>query len=735
MNDPVSALAPLLDQFRGLRRRVRLLLALDGFALLVVFAVAYVTFVPLLDWIVFRLAFEQLPGAFRLTLLSLAILAAAWILVRRILRPLAWKISDDDVAVLVERQNPQVKDRLLAAIQLARGARGDDSFNSPELVQKLIGETAELARGIDPSRILYRRGVAATCALAGVIALAAAGTFALADPELAVRGWKRLLGLDVRWPQLTFLEFVGFDAEGRLVVARGEEVTLRVRAGGRIPSSLLLYYRYEETGEEGRTFVNRHPTEDLFEHTFKTVKGPFLVWARGGDAVTPKYRVETRTPPSLSQATLSVEYPAYIPGEAVEIGVRDKGWLPPGTPTGVRDFSAPEGARVVLRGRSNIELSPDVEIHYVADLERRLEARLSPDARGFETEFVVDQERGRLSVVLRGTNGLASRERYVYHVRGIEDRKPDILVRSPSGHEFVTVSCLYPVRLQVVDDYGVAEVFLRWRPAAQEEWREVRPLSADPARSDPLRRTIDHTFDFSGLGIELAPDSAILVDFLARDNRAVGAPNETENGPYRFVIVPPERLEEELQTRVDEIKRALEEARAAQEIAELHASGLRTRFADVGELAPAQQTEFAEVRRDQVQIAGDLSRAALDLTGVRERGAYNRLFADTQLGRLDEAIARLTALSREASEGSAAGAARSAAQSIHEAARIPDGARRADTLRRAEEEQRVTVREIQEVLRVLEGWSTFQEILRVVKDLFQRQNEVIQGIRQWWNRP
>src|SRR5512136_2373373 len=134
MSPLAEKVAPLEARLGRLRGAIRALFALDGLSRLVLVVAAFAVATFAIDWTFI------LPPYVRLVALAAGLLLFGWILLRRILRPLAVRVTDDDLAVFVERHYPGFNDRLISAIQLARepeapgGEIRRDAFNSPELV-------------------------------------------------------------------------------------------------------------------------------------------------------------------------------------------------------------------------------------------------------------------------------------------------------------------------------------------------------------------------------------------------------------------------------------------------------------------------------------------------------------------------------------------------------------------------------------------------------------------------
>ena len=120
----LQSLHEITARLDRIRAAIRKLYLLDGAGRLLIAVGAFVLATFILDW------FFILPPGVRVLFLIAGLAGFAWIAARRIARPMAVPISDDDLALFVERHYPDLNDRLISALQLSRQS-GADEFNSP----------------------------------------------------------------------------------------------------------------------------------------------------------------------------------------------------------------------------------------------------------------------------------------------------------------------------------------------------------------------------------------------------------------------------------------------------------------------------------------------------------------------------------------------------------------------------------------------------------------------------
>jgi hypothetical protein len=107
----LSVIEKKLSQLRG---HIRLMFLSWGLAKLLIWAGG------LTLWLYYTDRILKLPGGMRLGFLVLAIVILVVIAIRNLVYPLSRTLSDEDLALLVEREYPLLNDRLITSLQLLK---------------------------------------------------------------------------------------------------------------------------------------------------------------------------------------------------------------------------------------------------------------------------------------------------------------------------------------------------------------------------------------------------------------------------------------------------------------------------------------------------------------------------------------------------------------------------------------------------------------------------------------
>lgn len=710
MSGPLTQVQRRLGQ---IRTSLRTLYAADWLGRFLTFAAAFVTVTFFLDY------FLILPAPIRLTFLAGGVGYALHLSRLRLVRPLAMPISDDDLALLVERDHPDLGYRLISSLQLQRSYGRNPDFNSPELVDALVIDTASRAESLDFSGILNRAPVLKSAAL-GLALAAILGAAAVAYPEEAGIYARRALGLNVRWPQKTFFHVSGADpAERRIVIARGDDVPVLVHVTGEVPTRVYIDYKFSRSGEKGR---DRMPPlgNDRFQYVFHQVLEEFTFTIHAHNAETDPYQVVILSPPAVGDPELYCRYPPYL-------RLRD---TPPGQPERDPNMRVPVHTRVRVRAVTDQDVN-DAELMLGARNKARilpLEPR--PDAEGrprvIEADFEVDQENLEYSFRVRGRNGLWNRNPLRYTLKGLPDEKPVVqVVRPRVAVEEVTKECQKRILLRVSDDHGIALVKMRYRKVAEGPpkylERAFGPEQLVPPQYGERNLTVTDVLDFRSLAV--VEDEAVELLFSAEDYKDIGARNESDSRTaYTFRIVPLSALEKKLEQEISRIKDELGRIRGHQIAIQGRTDWLRGKYQATAQLKPDEATEIRGVSLEQNSVTDRLVRIYREVEYVRERGVENAIFDERSDKALERVLGLLDYLTTDRSQPP--GPSYSAAQALHNAWRIQRADLRDEQFLAARRLENEVIQTLDTIIQTLDLWSNYQEVIRMVRETYELQRDV-----------
>lgn len=404
-------------------------------------------------------------------LAALGLVALVLVLgVRLVRRMRDLRLSEDEVALAIERQTPGgVQNRLINALQLARGAGIGGDGLAPAVVRENYANlsAATLSAAVPGRPALLRAGLAALLVGVGL-------AFWALSPEHFSNAASRILMplADVAPIYRTYFEVQEGDIEGE------GDVTIHVRILKGHPQSLIVTRTQHGTTASETIAVPEEASEVAY--TFGAVRESLSYTIRGGDYTTPVYRIDVPAFVHLSLVRATLHHPAYT------------GRAPTHFERGGGDLEALRGSRAELTFVFDHPVSEAVlRLERLAGRGNRatvssvpLELPSATEARGeLDFEDAVAYE----LVVRQGDREPQVLGPFTVHV--LDDQSPKLTLSGLDRQGEVTVDAAVTLRVDATDDIGLEKVGLFFRRAGDEAWKDIIIWPAE--RRTELSRTHD----------------------------------------------------------------------------------------------------------------------------------------------------------------------------------------------------------------------------------------------------
>lgn len=759
----------------SLRTRIRRRFCLHGALWLIAIACGLL----LLNYGLDRLL--VLPAAVRLVFLGLTAAVLLRELRRRIVYPLTRSFSSDDMALAVERGFQELDQELISAVQLdPDNSRGD----SAQLIRRVQTRAAASIAKLDVDALLTGRVTRRVGLLAG-LGLSGLLVAAWAAPDSFGIWAARLLGATIAYPRKTFLTIdvpsgqgnyritpaagEGRDHPIRVALARGADLPVNVDVEGEIPAFVELQVHPLGNGGPAQKQTMSRRSAAHFRHVFRRLLHPIRLFASGGDDPgTREVHVTILTPPEVTDLAVEAAPPAYtglarsrregglveaLPGSRIEVSFRsteplEKAWLHfqetgerldciPDAPS---DGGGPAGA---------------------------------PDTRHVG-RFEMPAKADRYRIHLLARNGLKELSPGLHSVAPVLDRKPRLRLLTPgSSLQALTPQAAFPLRFVATDDFGLTKITLGARLGPQSpvheqvlwEWK----ASGQPSDAAARRR---RTFLRLVSPKELLPQPdrqpregdrlSCLVQ--ATDNRLP----ESQTGlaqAFKIDLLDVEELRRRLQARLRNTRRTVERALKVQQE---HENRVDTFLAEASEGSALSESRrrlgltAAEAGQQRVrgfllQIRGDMaevldahifngldsSPALADVVatymGYYEKhmdapatdpGFYVELGVARKTGRVGSLdligkLGDMFVIAHRVLEEPIAASLRSLA----EASTADTEDKFHESMRVVQKSQAGVVTGLTQLLRLLEDWNDYQDVVRMTRRLRDAERDLMERIR------
>lgn len=761
---PLTATPALERLLARLRSRLGVLAWMHGIGLVATFVGAWLAFVFVADWAL------HVPRGVRWFHLAICVTLPLALLWRFALRPWLRRPNRAGLALLIEREHPQLHEVLVSAVQLQQSPPADAD---PELVQRVL-RSAELEAArlrieavLDPSqpRRLFALGAAVSLAL-----VLAARTW----PEHASIFVARLLGGDQPWPQRTHLELalgaglehveVQIDGPRRVArLPRGSDAPIIVRAIGAQPDDVKLHV------SGGVASVLSAGADGSFRTVLRSLQEDVTLHATGGDDrdEDPSLTLIVLEPPDVAALAVSIEPPEYTGLLARTEFDRDVEVLA-GSRLSIAVIPSPAEATGSVRILPADELRPLGPTVFPT----RAEAPGGP-ALGFD---LIATQSLRYRIELVDGSGFSNPDPGMFSIQVVRDERPQVDVVAPGRNEIETLDRgLVRLLARVDDDFGVAAVEWRASRTGAERpspWRALELTAASAAPTGPARPNAR----LAGVGTDIAAIDAggraptvgdqIEIELRAHDARPAlpdGEPDPAgtmQPTAIRVRIVGEDDFLRRLQDRLARVRTQAADAETLS----------RERLRRTGELlqsiesdgASASSSDMTGLVSGQRRLQGDLDALSREFASIVENVLYARLDAGAAgaLADLDTRLARVSAKSfpvdawrdfnaavrggQVTTEGVprqliglmglaldlAVDDSPAAVDALDRATRASDVSGAHTALSEAQQSQARVQQHLAELLDQLAEWDNYQAILTLTRDILTRQKSVRDRIKE-----
>lgn len=688
------------QKLRSLRRRLRFLVGLVGLSQLLVCIGGFVVGSFALDWAL------GLPWGGRLVVLVGAVLALGCAAMWALISP--WKrlrsLTDDEAALLVERRF-ELDDALVSAVQLARSRGGVDRGGahavwSEALVDKLLEDADRSARTMDFTQAAdqapgYRWASAAAACIVFVL-----GCASLIPVEAATWWERQVLLREVPWPRAIDMT-VSLRPEGGLVAA-GSDVVVVGRVVRGEPGSASVQLRFHKSG-----IVEHHPMASrgqTWHAVVENVTESFDLQVSAGDFVSSPFPITVRQPPALASLAVWLDYPDYA-------GLAD---TPPEKPLADGNITVPQGTRLSYEalatealGAVGCELSPSPG-------DGGAEADLGADDRlTFRGSFVARRS-AVWSFVLTSERGFSSKPLGRYRLKVLEDKLPLVSIGEPGRNLVVTDKAKVALVAMAEDDYGCVAATLKVHVEATATTYEVALAELEqPAVKLELAHVIAVADYATGSG------QTLTYWIEARDGRALAADSAGvvwgRSPKYRLQVVSPADLERLLEGRLRRSRDDLDRLSRIQQRTERSVKAL-DEASEKGELSADQRRQLVQSVLDQRQVSRGLDAVAADLERVAEAMSSNEVG-----GVADQSW--LAGVVEEAKDVSQGPVAKALAELMSQRSSAKP------SLSPASSAAAEAATRIGKLVRKLDKWDQFNDVIRDVRALLELQKRTLEGTR------
>ena len=568
-----------------------------------------------------------LPVWLKISLMVLVAAPVIFLLVRRAAGRL-FEGDIDGVAVALEQRNPDLKGRLIAAVQFVRSV--DLSRFSPELVR--VTEEQALARAgeikfdeVVSFYPLWRTGrhLTVAAALALLLLAVAPGFFGYALEVYSHPTEK--IAPPIAY-QLT-------PVPGSVEWVKYDDITFGAALSGlRLPQKARIHYRlaggsWQQTDIDLKALPRTAVASGdslVFGTTFRQVNRSFDYYVEAGDLRTETQQINVVDRPRVNGISLSIFYPEYTRLAPQTIDENNG------------SFSAVVGSRVNMKLETNL---PIEKAELVFNDSSRVPLKV--DGRTAETALQVDQSRA-YHIELLDHLGERNPDPIEYYITAVPDEYPSIDVVRPGFDVNLNDDMMLPLLVRIFDDYGFSSLVMKYRMTRQG--RTSDETVAVLHFSDKIKTEGDIDFNWDLEPLNLLPGDFVTYYFEVADNDRISGPKITKSRQYLARLPSLDEIisqtEQESTQRVSNVE---ELVRSGKELSRRLKEASRKMESEMNASQTSEwdeQKELTDIAQKNQEMLDRIDKMAEDMDKSMDKLRENSLMSREILEKMDQ-IAKL----------------------------------------------------------------------------------------------
>ena len=494
-------------KIRAFATRRRELILLRGICSLVGGVLLAMTALAILDSLII------LPDRARWALSVFGYGAVATLVWQLSLRHLIGRPGPTEIARLLERAEPSMREDLISAIELGDAESVRENYDSERFRELVQADVGERASRIDVPQLLplsmvskWLKGALAAVLLVVVLALVPGLNFG----KMFARAL--LPGVDLARPSKLRIEFIEPDPADRIVPAN-EAVVVKVSITGGDVERAELEAR-EQGGKVEKIRLTRE-RDNRFSGSLTVKRHDVEYRVRSAGAITRFHTLESRGRPLVEEFSKTYSQPSYT-GVAAWTDVEDHGDLSAIEGTTVRLSLLPDQAiaEAELRLRGGVPELEDMTIPLEVDGDGRLVAQvpITTDYSLYRVHLVADE------------SGFSNEHSPDYEIRAVADLTPELQITQPANNLEIRSDATLELKGIARDDVSLEVVKQAYR-LNRSDWREM-VLHTDCG----TEQLIDHRWSLRGIGAK--PGDLLVLKLVGIDSKgSVG-----ESTPVRLAV-------------------------------------------------------------------------------------------------------------------------------------------------------------------------------------------------------
>jgi hypothetical protein len=453
------------------------------------------------------------PVEARIGYLAIASLVLISIISYFCLKPIFYPPNLESLSLRLEDKFPELNNRLIAALQLAKNLEENPEGYSTEMIEAVIDQADLTTQKLDLQRIIDKNPVKKMGRVTGSLAIISL-LFALVFPT-AFRNSLIIFS----HPLTEFVspqKFFFVISPGTAEVVKYSDVKIKINVEGEKPKKINLCWRNEgaKWNEEKLVKVKdqQASVESDFSFDFKELKRSFDYYAEAEGVKSEQYRINVVDKPRVIGLRLTFNYPRYTQLKTQVVDENDG------------NINAIVGTKVQIEAKSNKELS-QANIFFSDSTKSNMKIK-GATAIG---EILVRKD-DSYHIEVWDSLGNKNQDPIEYKITKTDDQDPTVEILEPGHDQDLSENMRVPLLIRISDDYGFSSLRLSYQIVSGGEEKDQKEIKIDIPNNNGVALDVEYLWNLSSL--PLVPGDLVKYKAIIFDNDTFLGPKKGESKTF-----------------------------------------------------------------------------------------------------------------------------------------------------------------------------------------------------------
>jgi hypothetical protein len=453
------------------------------------------------------------PVEARIGYLAIASLVLISIISYFCLKPIFYPPNLESLSLRLEDKFPELNNRLIAALQLAKNLEENPEGYSTEMIEAVIDQADLTTQKLDLQRIIDKNPVKKMGRVTGSLAIISL-LFALVFPT-AFRNSLIIFS----HPLTEFVspqKFFFVISPGTAEVVKYSDVKIKINVEGEKPKKINLCWRNEgaKWNEEKLVKVKdqQASVESDFSFDFKELKRSFDYYAEAEGVKSEQYRINVVDKPRVIGLRLTFNYPRYTQLKTQVVDENDG------------NINAIVGTKVQIEAKSNKELS-QANIFFSDSTKSNMKIK-GATAIG---EILVRKD-DSYHIEVWDSLGNKNQDPIEYKITKTDDQDPTVEILEPGHDQDLSENMRVPLLIRISDDYGFSSLRLSYQIVSGGEEKEEKEIKIEFANNNRTAMDVEYLWNLSSF--PLVPGDLVKYKAIIFDNDTFLGPKKGESKTF-----------------------------------------------------------------------------------------------------------------------------------------------------------------------------------------------------------